>query len=72
MITDQLTVPPKFNKYQVVRFVGGVGKILYFQPDSHTWKYAVEMAKGPEPDMGRIGPETTILLHEEDIDGTLN
>jgi hypothetical protein len=70
-MNKQLTVIPKFNRHQVVRFLGGVGTILYYQPDSQTWKYAVEMAKGPEPDMGRIGPETTVLLHEEDIYETL-
>ncbi|MUH01628.1 hypothetical protein F7734_58995 [Scytonema sp. UIC 10036] len=68
-MNNKLIVPPKFNTRQVVRFLGGVGTILYYQPDSYTWKYAVEMAKGPEPEMGRIGPETTILLHEEDIQG---
>jgi hypothetical protein len=71
-VNNQLIVPPKFNRHEVVRFLGGVGTILYYQPDSHTWRYAVEMAKGPEPDMGRIGPETTILLHEEDIYETMN
>jgi hypothetical protein len=30
--------------------------------------YRVEMELGPEPEMGRIGSETTVLLYESDID----
>jgi len=52
-----------------VRFLGGVGKIKSFRPESNTWTYAVEMEMGAEPDFGRIGAETTILLHEDDILG---
>jgi len=51
----------------MVRFAGGVGRIKSYSPEKHTWTYAVEMEMGAEPDFGRIGAETTILLHEEDI-----
>lgn len=62
------TLPnPKFHQYQLVSFVGGVGIILSSRPDAGTWAYAVEMEKGPKPSMGRIGAETTILMHEADI-----
>jgi len=52
-----------------VRFIGGVGKIKSFRSESNTWAYAVEMEMGAEPDFGRIGVQTTILLHEGDILG---
>ena len=52
-----------------MRFLGGVGKIKSFRPESNTWTYAVEMEMGSEPDFGTIGTQTTILLHEDDILG---
>jgi hypothetical protein len=52
-----------------VRFLGGVGKIKSFRPESNTWTYAVKREMGAEPDFGRIGAETTIRLHEDDILG---
>lgn len=58
---------PKFSRDQVVCFVGGVGTIRSCQPNSGTWTYVVEMELGPEPDMGRVGNETKILLLEPDI-----
>lgn len=63
---------PKYDKNQKVFFIGGVGKIKNYKPDSNTWNYAIEMEMGTEPYFGRIGNETTILLHEADIRGTLN
>lgn len=53
----------------MVRFLGGVGKIKSFHPDSNTWTYAIEMEMGLEPDFGRVGAETTVILYEEDILG---
>jgi hypothetical protein len=64
-------MPPKFNKNQVVSFIGGVGIILDLQADSDTWKYAVEMEKEPEPDIARLGNETTVFLYEAEIDGVI-
>ena len=63
---------PKFGKHQHVSFIGGVGTILGCRIDSGTWAYAVEMEKGPEPPMGRIGAETTLLLLEADIQEALD
>ena len=67
-----LTHLPRYAKNQLVFFLGGVGKIKNFRPDSNTWNYAIEMEMGPEPNFGRIGNETTILLHESDIQGLLS
>lgn len=61
------TMLPKFSTNQIVQFIGGVGKIKNYRPDSGTWTYAVEMEMGPLPDVGRVGFETTIILHESDI-----
>lgn len=67
LTTAKVTTLPKFSKKQRVYFVGGVGMIKNCQPESGTWTYAVEMELGPEPEMGRVGSETTILLDEADI-----
>lgn len=59
---------PRFNRNQLVQFSGGVGTVKSYQPNSNnTWIYAIEMEMGPEPDFGRVGFETTILLHETEI-----
>lgn len=59
---------PRFRRNEMVRFMGGVGRIKHYKPDSNTWAYAVEMEMGPKPDFGRVGAETTIVLHESEID----
>jgi hypothetical protein len=64
-----LRTHPKWGNELNVRFIGGEGKITSFRPESNTWAYAVEMEMGAEPDFGRIGAQTTILLHEDDILG---
>lgn len=64
--------PPKFSQEQMVCFRGGTGKIRSCYLESGTWAYAVEMALGPEPDAGRVGSETTILLYEADIQAVMN
>lgn len=58
---------PKFSRNQVVCFVGGSGKIKNYQSHAGEWFYAIQMDMGPEPEMGRVGYETTILLDEIDI-----
>jgi hypothetical protein len=63
---------PRYAQNQMVSFLGGMGKIINYHPDSNTWRYAITMELGPEPDFGRIGYETTILLHECEIQGVLN
>ncbi|WP_026735549.1 hypothetical protein [Fischerella sp. PCC 9605] len=63
---------PRYSANQVVFFLGGMGKILSFQPDSGTWTYAIEMEMGEAPEMGRLGAETIILIHETEIQGVRN
>jgi hypothetical protein len=58
---------PKFSQNQFVRFIGGEGKVRHFQPASGGWFYTVEMEMGPEPEMGRVGYETMIVLPETDL-----
>lgn len=67
MTTTAIATEPRFSANQTVCFVGGVGKILSYQPEFNTWTYSIEMEMGPEPSMGRIGAETRIVLHEYDI-----
>ena len=56
----------------MVCFLGVIGTIRSYHLESGTWAYAVEMALGPEPDVGRVGSETTILLHEADLKAVMN
>lgn len=60
-------IVPKFCKDQQVSFSGGLEKIKNYFLDSGMWLYTIEMELGPEPDMGRIGSETTILLHQVEL-----
>lgn len=58
---------PIFFRDQQVLFTGGSGTIKNCFPDSGAWLYQVEMELGPEPEMGRMGAEATILLHQTEI-----
>ncbi|WP_341527973.1 hypothetical protein WKK05_01035 [Nostoc sp. UHCC 0302] len=58
---------PKFCKGQKVEFIGGFGTIVSCSLSSRNWSYLVEMEMGSEPEMGRIGYETTVSLFETDI-----
>ncbi len=58
---------PKFHCHQTVRFLGGIGKIKSIQQQAICWTYNIEMSMGVEPDFGRVGAETTIVLEEQDI-----
>lgn len=58
---------PKWGIDEMVSFAGGIGIVKSYHPESSTWTYAVEMEMASEPIFGRLGTETTILLHEEDI-----
>ncbi|MEM9510243.1 MAG: hypothetical protein AAGA16_21590 [Cyanobacteria bacterium P01_E01_bin.35] len=58
---------PKFREEQQVQFVGGSGTISYKQSDGGQWLYGVEMPLGAEPDMGRIGYETIVLIPESEL-----
>lgn len=72
MTAYAIAIEPRYSTNQTVCFVGGVGKILSYQPAYTTWTYAIEMEMGPEPSMGRIGAETRIVLDESDILAVLN
>jgi len=52
--------PPRFKIKWCALLV--VWAQLEARPESGTWTYVVEMELGPEPDMGRVGSETMILL----------
>ncbi|MCC5630308.1 hypothetical protein [Nostoc sphaeroides] len=58
---------PKFRNTQRVSFVGGEGIVRNYTPESGKWTYLIEMALGLEPDFGRVGAETMILLTEADL-----
>ncbi len=58
---------PIFQPAQPVCFVGGEGIVRSYKSEAETWIYLVEMALGPEPEFGRIGPEAMILLAEADL-----
>ena len=58
---------PKFCKGQKVEFIGGLGTIIQYCSYSGYWSYLIEMEMGSEPEIGRIGYETAILLFETDI-----
>lgn len=58
---------PSFRHTQRVSFVGGEGIVRSYRPEAGTWTYLVEMALGLEPDFGRVGAETMVLLNEADL-----
>jgi hypothetical protein len=66
-MSTNFLMKPSFDREEIVRFAGGVGTIKSYQPESNTWTYMVEMEMGPEPEFGRVGFETMILLYEEEI-----
>jgi hypothetical protein len=59
---------PSFGRAQQVSFLGGEGSVKSFKYEAETWFYIIEMTLGPEPDFGRVGGETTVLLSEADLD----
>lgn len=67
-----LISPPKFRQSQLVSFLGGMGIVRSHHLESGTWAYAVEMSLGIEPEVGRVGTETTILLDEVDMQLGMN
>lgn len=58
---------PRYCRGQRVNFIGGSGTIKGYRPEACNWFYLVEMEMGPEPEMGRIGDETTIMLNQFDL-----
>lgn len=63
---------PKYSQKQFVCFNGGMGTVKGCQANARTWIYAVEMPLTPNPSMGRVGNETTILLLETEIQMAMN
>ena len=61
---------PKFHRGQQVCFVGGEGMIKSYQSEAGMWAYQVKMSMGREPEFGRIGNETTIVLVETELEPT--
>jgi hypothetical protein len=62
-----LTKKSRFSYNQQVYFIGGIGIVKDYYFDAGKWIYTVEMPLGPEPEMGRIGPEAQIILEETEI-----
>lgn len=67
MTTATLTKIPIFRHAQRVRFVGGEGIVRGYRSEAGGWDYIVEMALGQEPDFGRVGAETMVVLTEADL-----
>jgi hypothetical protein len=67
MSINCLLTKPTFAPNQTVRFIGGMGKIKSIQQQDSRWVYTIEMSMGAEPDFGRLGAETAIVLAEQDI-----
>lgn len=57
----------RFRKGQEVVFLGGSGVVKGRYLESGHWMYAVQMQMGPEPEVGRIGYETTVIMPELDL-----
>lgn len=66
-MTATLIKEPQFRLTQWVSFIGGEGVVQSYTPDAGSWTYLVAMALGPEPNFGRVGAETTVVLHEADL-----
>jgi hypothetical protein len=62
-----LMLKPKFCNEHLVSFAGGEGIVRRANWECDRWTYLVEMALGEEPEFGRIGPETMVLLDETDL-----
>ena len=58
---------PRFHPTQRVRFLGGEGIVQSYRFEAETWMYLIEMALGAEPNCGRVGGETTVVLTEADL-----
>jgi hypothetical protein len=56
-----------FDRDQWVRFSGGEGIVRNFKFEAENWTYLVEMPLGVEPNFGRIGAETMVLLSETEL-----
>lgn len=66
-MTATTLTTPRFREGQIVGFTGGSGTVIGRRPEAGSWLYLVEMELGPEPKMGRIGYETTIVLNQSEL-----
>jgi hypothetical protein len=66
-MTQMLIKANRFQYSQWVRFTGGEGVVRNFRFESGDWEYFIEMPQGLEPDFGRVGAETIILLNEIEL-----
>ncbi len=64
-----LTIDKKhtFKLAQRVKFVGGEGIVRHVKFEAQNWTYLVEMPLGQEPEFGRVGAETMVLLSETEL-----
>jgi hypothetical protein len=56
-----------FKLAQRVKFVGGEGIVRHVKFEAQNWTYLVEMPLGQEPEFGRVGAETMVLLSETEL-----
>jgi hypothetical protein len=56
-----------FDLDQWVQFPGGEGIVRNFKFEAENWTDLVEMPLGVEPNFGRIGAETMVLLSETEL-----
>lgn len=66
MIIKPLKVP-RFHPAQRVSFVGGEGIVRSYRSSAKSWIYLIEMPLGLEPNFGRVGAETMVVLNEADL-----
>ncbi len=59
-----------FNYGQSVKFTGGEGIVKSFKFDNRAWTYLIEMPMGAEPNFGRMGAETMVLIKEAELSAT--
>ena len=67
MTTTLFAQVPSFHHTQLVGFAGGEGVVRGCHLEAGTWTYLVEMALGQEPNFGRVGAETMVLLPEIEL-----
>ncbi len=58
---------PEFYHSQRVSFVGGEGTVQNCEPKFGEWVYLIEMPLGIEPECGRVGAETMVIIDEADL-----
>ncbi len=56
-----------FKLTQQVKFFGSEGIVRHVTFEAQHWTYLVEMPLGREPEFGRVGAETMVLLRETEL-----